>query len=313
MGQAADCTSDFFETFGSCGVQRGGDDDEDEADYRSRKRAKRTSGGGAWRAYVWKATHREEGLPDLKFVGQLYNKLSNDEMARLKVLGLCGTMAHKDDPHKKAFGHAESTTRKLDRRGEVAALAELKLHDDDAHRLWLSLQETSIGKLQRDETAARWQKLFEFSRSGFPAVARKLGAKLVLLASCNQSFLAAPLPLANLGLRLSGMLAHWCRGFTAEGFCRRAGRKLDEEARRLLSPRGPGCAEGTTIGILFSQEPGATRAKWRVKFLSSLSKACPQFFRCGHCSGIATCPLSSMLLKLRACQRTSRALSLRHA
>ena len=43
--QAADCTRDFFETFGNCGMQDCGNDD----DYRSRKRAKRTCGGGGAR------------------------------------------------------------------------------------------------------------------------------------------------------------------------------------------------------------------------------------------------------------------------
>ena len=61
-------------------MKRGGDDDGDEVDYKSRKRAKRTSGG----AYVREATHGQKGLPDLKVVGQLYNRLSNDEMARLQ-------------------------------------------------------------------------------------------------------------------------------------------------------------------------------------------------------------------------------------
>ena len=82
----------------------GGEDDEDEGDFWSRKRAKRTSGGGAWRAYGREATDGQKGIPDLKVAGQHYNKLSNEEMAWLQVLGFCGTMAHKDDPHKKAFG-----------------------------------------------------------------------------------------------------------------------------------------------------------------------------------------------------------------
>ena len=100
------------ETSGSCGMHHGGDDDEDEVDDRSRKRAKRTSGGGGERrAYIREATHGQNGIPDLKVVGQLYNKLSNDEMARLQVLS--------------------NITRELDRRGEVAALAELRLDDDD--------------------------------------------------------------------------------------------------------------------------------------------------------------------------------------
>ena len=111
--------------------------------------AKRTSGGGgAWRAYVREAIHGQQGTLDLKVVGQLYNKLFNVEMPRLKVTGFFGTMAHK--PHKKALGLAESNiARELDRRGEVAALAELRLHDDDAHvndqqtRWSVSLQEKS--------------------------------------------------------------------------------------------------------------------------------------------------------------------------
>ena len=43
-------------------------------------------------------THGQKGVPDLKVVGQLYNKLSIEEMARFQVLRLCGTMAHKDGP-----------------------------------------------------------------------------------------------------------------------------------------------------------------------------------------------------------------------
>ena len=125
-GQAADCSRDFLETLGeSCGMKRGGDDDGDEVDASHEnvrgQAAVLTIGS-------------QKGLPDHKVVGELYNKLSNDEMARLQVLGICGTLAHKDDPHKKAFRPTESNiTRELDRRGEVAALVELRLHDDDAH------------------------------------------------------------------------------------------------------------------------------------------------------------------------------------
>ena len=44
---------------------------EEKVDCRSRKRAKRTSGGSAWRAYVREVTLGQRGLPDLKVVGQL--------------------------------------------------------------------------------------------------------------------------------------------------------------------------------------------------------------------------------------------------
>ena len=167
-------------------MQHGGDDDEDEVDYRSRKRAKRTSdSGGAWRASVRQTTHGQKEIPDLKVGGQFYNKSSTEDMARLQLTGLSGKMAHKDNPHKKTLRPSESNiARELDRRGEVVALAELRWHDDevrvnDRHMRMADqivaqlagdinteqLQEAVVrrvrtpGKLQHEERA-RCQKLF---------------------------------------------------------------------------------------------------------------------------------------------------------
>ena len=42
-------------------------------------------------------------------------------------------------------------------------------------------------------------------------------------------------------------------------------------------PKAPPSASCSNAGSRICQDPGATRAKWRVKFLSALFKACPQF------------------------------------
>ena len=100
---------------------RHGGDDEDEVDYRSRKRAKRTSGsGGTWRAYVREATHGQKGIHDLKVVGQLYNKLSTEVTARLQVSGvrlLWNDWLTRVIHTRWRFGSTESNiTREPDRR-----------------------------------------------------------------------------------------------------------------------------------------------------------------------------------------------------
>ena len=72
-------------------------------------------------ALMWEAAHGQKRKHDLKVVGHLHKVLSNEDMARLQVMALSGTMAHKVDPHKKAFGPTESSiTRELDRLSDVA-------------------------------------------------------------------------------------------------------------------------------------------------------------------------------------------------
>ena len=45
-------------------------------------------------------------------------------------------------------------------------------------------------------------------------------------------------------------------------------------------PKAPPSASCSDAGFCICQEPGATRAKWRAKFVSALSEACPQSSSC---------------------------------
>ena len=180
----------------------------------------------------------------------------------------------------------------------VAALAELRLHDDDAHvndqHVQMAdqivaqsagdintkqLQEANVrrvrtlGKLQRGEN---WCFLLRGSSPSWQPRRH----------CCLHS---------NLASQLSSMPAQWCRGFTAkfasveEQVARdfvaatidaHWTRKRDVHFHHVGQDVPKPSAACSEAGFCICQEPGATRAKWRVKCLSALSKACPRSSSC---------------------------------
>lgn len=82
---------------------------------------KRTKGGGGpWRAFVYRESCGERGVPDLRQLADRYHELDQAQREQLQVQGARATRQHRLDPHGRSFGVSKADVHQhLQKHGDL--------------------------------------------------------------------------------------------------------------------------------------------------------------------------------------------------